>query len=208
MARGQRFDEITTQRLILRRWRESDRGPFAALNGDRETMRYFPAALSRAESDALADRIEALFEEQGYGLWALEVRADGRFIGFTGLNPMPAGVPGAGGVEIAWRLARHAWHRGYATEAARAALSVAFGGAGLAEVWSMTAMLNEPSRAVMRRLGMAEAARFAHPRIPEGHPLRPHVACRLARPAVAGMPAAGAAGRPAHGGGTVPDAGR
>src|SRR5579875_3759433 len=94
MARGQRFDEITTQRLILRRWRESDRGPFAALNGDRETMRYFPAALSRAESDALADRIEALFEEQGYGLWALEVRADGRFIGFTGLNPMPAGVPG------------------------------------------------------------------------------------------------------------------
>jgi RimJ/RimL family protein N-acetyltransferase len=107
-------------------------------------------------------------------LWALEVIATGEFIGFTGLNPMPDGVPGAGGVEIGWRLARHAWHRGYATEAARAALGVAFGGAGLAEVWSMTAVLNKPSQAVMRRLGMTEAARF-------GHPLRPHVTYLLAR---------------------------
>jgi RimJ/RimL family protein N-acetyltransferase len=107
-----RFDAITTERLLLRRWLESDREPFAALNGDPETMLFFPSTLGRAASDALVDRIESLFEQQGYGLWALEVAGTGEFIGFTGLNPMPADVPGAGGIEIGWRLARHAWHQG------------------------------------------------------------------------------------------------
>jgi len=177
-----RFDTIGTDRLLMRRWVGSDREPFAALNGDPETMRFFPGPLGQAASDALADRIESLFEKLGYGLWALEVQETGEFIGFTGLNPMPAGVPGAGGVEIGWRLARHAWHHGYATEAARAALGVAFDGVGLSEIWSMTAVLNEPSIAVMRRLGLTEVARFDHPGVPDGHPLRPHVAYRRARP--------------------------
>jgi RimJ/RimL family protein N-acetyltransferase len=177
-----RFDRMTTDRLLMRRWRDADREPFAALNGDPQTMQYFPSTLDRAASDAFVDVIEARFEEQGYGLWALEVTATGEFIGYTGLNPMPAGVPGAGGMEIGWRLARHAWHHGYATEAARAALGVAFDGAGLPEVWSMTAILNEPSRAVMRRIGLTEAGRFEHPRVPEGSPLRPHVLYHLARP--------------------------
>jgi RimJ/RimL family protein N-acetyltransferase len=95
---------------------------------------------------------------------------------------MPDDVPGAGGVEVGWRLAKHAWHCGYATEAARAALGVAFDGAGLSEIWSMTAVLNEPSQAVMRRLGLTEAARFSHPRVPAGHPLQPHVTYHGARP--------------------------
>jgi RimJ/RimL family protein N-acetyltransferase len=112
----------------------------------------------------------------------LEVRETGQFIGFTGLAPMPDDVPGAGGTEIGWRLARHAWHRGYATEAALAARGVAFTGAGLAELWSMTAVLNTPSQAVMRRIGMTEAARFEHPRVPDGSPLKPHVVYHLASP--------------------------
>jgi RimJ/RimL family protein N-acetyltransferase len=94
---------------------------------------------------------------------------------------MPAGVPGSGGMEIGWRLAQHAWHQGYATEAATAALEVAFGDAGLDEIWSITAVLNEPSQAVMRRLGLTEVARFSHPRIAAGHPLQPHVTYHLAR---------------------------
>jgi RimJ/RimL family protein N-acetyltransferase len=139
-----RFDTIRTDRLLMRRWLESDRAPFAALNGEPETMRFFPSTLDRAASDAFADRIESLFEKQGYGLWALDISETDKFIGYTGLNPMPADVPGAGGVEIQWRLAKHAWHQGYATEAATAALGVAFDGAGLDEIWSMTAVLNEP----------------------------------------------------------------
>jgi RimJ/RimL family protein N-acetyltransferase len=182
MTESARFDTIRTERLLMRRWLESDREPFAALNGDPETMRFFPSTLDRAASDAFVDRIESLFEDQGYGLWALEISATDTFIGYTGLNPMPADVPGAGGVEIQWRLSKHAWHQGYATEAATAAVGVAFDGAGLDEIWSMTAVRNEPSQAVMRRLGLREVARFNHPRIPEGDPLRPHVTYHLARP--------------------------
>jgi RimJ/RimL family protein N-acetyltransferase len=180
-----RFDRIRTSRLVLRRWQDSDHEPFARLNGDPETMRFFPAPLDRAASDALIDRIESRFDRQGYGLWALEVAATGEFIGFTGLNPMPDGVPGAGGLEVGWRLARQAWHHGYATEAGRAAVGVVFDGLGRAEVWSMAAVLNQPSQAVMRRLGMAEVATFDHPGVPDGHPLRPHVTFHLAAAALA-----------------------
>jgi RimJ/RimL family protein N-acetyltransferase len=205
------LDAVRTERLLMRRWREDDREPFAAMNADPEVMRYFPAPLDRAASDALVDRIEDLFGRQGFGLWALEVAgpepastepadaeaasmepasmepastepvSTGGFIGFTGLNPMPPGVPGAGGLEVGWRLARHAWHHGYATEAAVAAAGVAFEGAGVAEIWSMTAAANVPSQAVMRRLGMTLHTRFDHPAIEAGHRLHPHVAYRLAR---------------------------
>jgi RimJ/RimL family protein N-acetyltransferase len=177
-----RFDSIRTSRLLMRRWQDTDREPFAALNADAETMRYFPSTIDRAASDAFADLIEERFADQGFGLWALEVVDTGQFIGFTGLNPMPDGVPGAGGLEVGWRLARHAWHHGYATEAARAALDVAFSGVGLEEIWSVTAVLNEPSQAVMRRIGLTAYTRFEHPRVPEGSPIRPHVAYHATRP--------------------------
>jgi RimJ/RimL family protein N-acetyltransferase len=179
-----RFDTIRTNRLVMRRWRDADREPFAALNADAETMRFFPSTLDRAASDAWVDVVESRFAQDGFGMWALETAANGDFIGFTGLNqPIGDGIPGAGGVEIGWRLARHSWHKGYATEAATAALDVAFNGVALAEIWSFTAVLNEPSQAVMRRIGLTEFARFDHPRIPPGHPLRPHVMFHLANPA-------------------------
>jgi RimJ/RimL family protein N-acetyltransferase len=180
---ARRFDIIRTARLVMRRWRNEDRDAFAAMNADPDVMRYFPATLDRAASDARVDRIEELFDAQGFGLWALEVADAAEFIGFTGLNPMPAGVPGAGGMEVGWRLARSAWRHGYATEAAVAAVDVGFNGAGLDQIWSMTAVLNEPSQAVMRRLGMTPYAHFDHPRVDPGHALRPHIAYRLPRPA-------------------------
>ena len=180
---SERFDRLETERLIMRRWQESDRAPFADLNADPQVMRFFPNLLDRAASDALIEMIETRFDRQGFGFWALEVAATGTFIGFAGLNPLPDGVPGAGGVEVGWRLPRHAWHYGYATEAARAALGVAFDNMGLPEIWSMTAVLNKPSQAVMRRLGLTETTRFHHPRIPPGDPLRPQVAFYGARPA-------------------------
>jgi RimJ/RimL family protein N-acetyltransferase len=178
------YDELRTERLLMRRWREADRSPFAAMNADPEVMRYFPALQDRATSDASVDRFERLFDEQGFGLWALETVDGGDLIGFTGLNPMPDGVPGAGGIEVGWRLVSSAWGHGYATEAARAALAVAFDGLRLREIWSMTAVLNIPSQRVMQRLGMTPYASFDHPRVPEGHPVRPHVAYRLEAPSV------------------------
>jgi RimJ/RimL family protein N-acetyltransferase len=177
-----RFDEIRTARLLMRRWRDADRDAYAAMNADPEVMRYFPATLDRAASNHSINRMEQLFDEQGFGLWALEKAATGEFLGFTGLNPMPDGVPGAGGMEVGWRLAQPAWHQGFATEAATAAVDVAFNGAGLDQLWSMTAVINRPSQAVMLRLGMTPYALFDHPRLAVGHLLRRHIAYRLERP--------------------------
>ena len=193
-----RYDSIRTPRLVMRRWREEDLGAYAEMNADPVVMRYFPATLDRAASDGSVRRIEELFDSQGFGLWALEVADTAQFIGFTGLNPMPAGVPGAGGMEVGWRLAQHAWHRGYATEAAVAAVDVGFSEIGLDEIWSMTAVLNEPSQAVMRRLGMTPFAHFDHPRVRAGHPVRPHIVYRLQRPG-AGQAAPEAAAGAGHG---------
>ena len=156
------MSELRTARLLLRRWRDEDRAPFAAMNADPVVMEHFPSPLTRQESDALVDRIEAHFDEHGYGLWAVE--ADGVFIGFTGLVWQTWEASFTPALEVGWRLARAAWGRGYATEAASAALGVAFGAAALARVWSITAVTNVRSQAVMRRLGLVDG------RAAEGEP--------------------------------------
>ena len=160
------------------------RAPFAALNADPEVMRHFPAPLSRDESDLLIERIEAHLESEGWGLWALELRATGRFTGFTGLARPSFDAHFTPAVEIGWRLAREAWGCGYATEAARAAAALGFEDLGLEELVSFTAVGNARSRAVMRRLGTTHdpAEDFDHPRVPEGDPARRHVLYRLDAP--------------------------
>lgn len=174
---------LTTERLILRRWHDADRGPFARLNGDPDVMRHFVQPLTAAESDALIDRIEAGFEDHGYGLWAVERRADGAFLGFAGLAWHTFEARFTPCVEVGWRFDRSAWGQGYATEAGRASLRFGFEDAGLAEILSWTSPLNRPSVAVMERLGMTRdpALDFDHPRVPEGHRLRRHVVYRLTR---------------------------
>ncbi|MEV7009283.1 GNAT family N-acetyltransferase [Streptosporangium sp. NPDC051022] len=176
---------METERLIMRRWRRADREPFAALNADLEVMEHFPAPLGREQSDALVDRIEAGFDEHGYGLWALELRATGEFIGFTGLAWQTFEAPFTPALEIGWRLARPAWGYGYAREAAAAALAQGFGVTDQPEIVSLTAVGNLRSRAVMERLGMVRdpADDFDHPRVPEGSPLRAHVLYRIGRDA-------------------------
>jgi RimJ/RimL family protein N-acetyltransferase len=173
--------EPVTDRIRMRAWRPEDRELFAALNADPEVMRFFPGLQSREESDEFADRIESRMAELGYGLWALEPVESGEFIGFTGLNPMPEDGPGAGGMEVGWRLARSAWDKGYATEAGRAALRVAFELAGFDEVWSLTAVVNEPSRAVMERLGLRHLATQPHPALDRNSPISEHVYYRITR---------------------------
>ncbi|MGW4791298.1 GNAT family N-acetyltransferase [Nonomuraea sp. NPDC004297] len=175
---------METERLIMRRWREADREPFAAMNADPEVMEHFPAPLTREESDALVVRIEDQFDRRGYSLWALEVRESGEFIGFTGLVLQTFDAPFLPAVEIGWRLARPAWGHGYAIEAARRAAQYAFEEAGLGDIISMTAESNLRSQSVMRRLGMTRdpAEDFAHPRLAADNPLSRHVLYRLKRP--------------------------
>ncbi|GAA1252493.1 GNAT family N-acetyltransferase [Kitasatospora nipponensis] len=174
--------ELRTPRLLLRPWQPADREPFARLNADPEVMEYLPAPLDREASDALADRIRAEFEHQGWGWWAVEVTSTGTFVGFTGLSRTTFTAPFTPATEVGWRLARAAWGHGYATEAAAAAVRFGFDVLGLPEIVSFTTTANRRSRAVMERLGMTHAPDddFDHPRLPPGHPLSRHALYRLA----------------------------
>jgi len=173
--------DLETPRLLLRRWREGDLEPFAALNSDPEVMEHFPSTLSREESDAGVGRIKKHFEDYGYGFWAIEVPGQAHFIGFIGLAVLAFETSFTPCVEIGWRLARPWWGQGFATEGARAALAHGFDHLGLPEIVSFTVPGNVRSRRVIEKLGMRYSEDFEHPRIDPGHPLRRHVLYRLSR---------------------------
>lgn len=175
--------ETSTERLLLRAWRDSDLPALVALNADAEVMRHFPAPMDAEQSAQLLARIRAHFDEHGFGFWALERRDTGELIGVTGLAQVGFDAPFVPAVEIGWRLARAHWRQGYASEAARASLAVAFEQLGLDEVLSFTVPANLPSQAVMRSIGMQrdDSGDFLHPRVPSGHPLQPHVLYRISR---------------------------
>lgn len=172
---------IRTDRLLLRGFTDADRAPFATMNADPVVMEHFPAAKTRAESDGFVDRVVAHWAEHGWGLWALERTDTGQFIGYTGLWPILFDAPFEPRVEIGWRLAAEHWGHGFATEAARAALDVAFGPLALTEIVSFTAVGNVRSQRVMERIGMHRepAWDFEHPSVPVGHPTRQTVTYRL-----------------------------
>ena len=174
--------ELETERLRLRQWIESDREPFARLNADPRVMEFFPSILDRAASDAMIDRLQTKIADRGWGFWAVELKQDNQFIGFVGLQIPRADFPFSPCVEIGWRLAFEYWGKGYATEAAEAALKVGFNRLELPEIVSFTAIENHRSSAVMERLGMNQAVEtFEHPSLPVGHPLREHYLYRLSR---------------------------
>jgi ribosomal-protein-alanine N-acetyltransferase len=176
--------QVVTERLLLRRWRDEDRAPFAELNADPAVMEHFPALLTREESDAMVDRIGTTFDEHGFGLWAAEVQETGAFIGFIGLWPTPPTLAFSPAVEVGWRLAQESWGHGYAPEGARASIADGFARLEIDEIVSMTSTTNLKSQRVMQKLGMTRdpADDFDHPMVPEGHRLRAHVLYRLGRP--------------------------
>ncbi len=174
--------EIETGRLRLRQWCAADREPFAALNADPRVMEFFPAPLSRAESDSMADRCEGLITERGWGLWAVETRSGREFIGLVGLHAVAPELPISPGIEISWRLAAEHWGKGYATEAARGALRAGFVQLDFHDIVAFTAVGNNRSRAVMERIEMRNTGeRFEHPNVPVGSVLRTHCLYRMTR---------------------------
>jgi ribosomal-protein-alanine N-acetyltransferase len=172
---------IRTERLILRRWQKSDYQPFAEMNADPRVMEFFPALMTREESDNSIDRIEAAFIQRGFGLCAVELKSDHRFLGFIGLSVPDFEAVFTPCVEIGWRLAAHAWGKGFVTEGAAAMVAYAFNKLKLESIVSFTSEQNIRSRRVMERIGMTfdPAESFDHPNLPEGHLLRRHVLYRL-----------------------------
>jgi RimJ/RimL family protein N-acetyltransferase len=176
---------LTTPRLTLRQWRAADLEPFAALNADPAVMEFMPRPLGRAESDGFAEHAAAALEQRGWGLWAVEERQSGEFIGCVGLNAPSFHAAFTPCIEILWRLRRASWGLGFATEAARACVSLGFATLVLPEIVAFTVPANLRSRAVMERLGMSRDAGgdFDHPRLPPGHALSRHVLYRLTQSA-------------------------
>jgi ribosomal-protein-alanine N-acetyltransferase len=174
---------LSTKRLLLRRWQPSDHEPFRAINADPRVMQFMPALLTPAESDNMIDRIEAHFDQHGFGLLAAELLGTHSFIGFIGLAIPNFVAPFTPCIEIGWRLAYEHWGRGLATEGARAVLRHAFEPLSIPRLVSFTTQTNLRSRSVMERIGMTRdlTADFEHPNLPEAHPLRPHVLYRIDR---------------------------
>jgi RimJ/RimL family protein N-acetyltransferase len=174
--------EFSTERLRLRQWAPQDREPFAAMNADPEVMKYFASVGTREGSLRSIDAWQSELEERGWSNWAVEHVESHAFIGFVGLSVPRRALPFMPCVEVGWRLARSCWGKGFATEAARGALRVAFERLDLAEVVSFTSLVNRPSRAVMERIGMVNTGEdFDHPALPEGSELRRHCLYKITR---------------------------
>ena len=174
---GRAFADILTPRLRLRAWRDADLAPFAAMNGDPRVMEWLPSVLDRDASDAAAKRLRDHFEEHGFGKCVVETRDGGKFVGVVGLGWCTFEAPINPSVEVGWRLAASHWGKGYATEAARAALDYGFREVRLERITSFTVPANERSWRVMQRLGMTYTPDndFEHPLLPPDSPLRRHV---------------------------------
>jgi len=174
--------EPKTARIQLRQWIPTDFDPFAAMSADPQVMEYFPKPLSRSESDTIAEKCQSFIAENGWGVWAAELLESKEFIGMVGLHFPSSDLPCSPCVEILWRLARPHWGRGYATEAATAALKVGFEHLGLKEIVSFAVVHNHRSRAVMERLNMVDSGEtFEHPDLPISSHLREHCLYKLSR---------------------------
>lgn len=174
---------IRTPRLLLREWRDEDIEPFAAMSADAEVMALLMGPLDRARSDEWVAGKRAFWREHRFGEWVVELPGEAAFAGVVGLSRIGYEAHFTPAVEAAWRLARPYWGRGYAYEAARAALDDGFVRLGLGEIVAVTTPANRRSRGLMERLGMVRDGDgdFDHPRVPAGHPLKRHVLYRLRR---------------------------
>ena len=154
------------------------------MNTDARVVEHLPGLLTRTESDAMADRIEAHFAKHGYGLWAVEIVGVASFAGYVGLAVPRFEAKFTPCVEIGWRLASEHWGQGYATEGAQAALTFGFESLRLREIVSFTVPANVRSRRVMEKIGMTHQPNedFDHPLLPAAHRLSRHVLYRIARP--------------------------
>ena len=157
---------IETRRLLLREWEPTDLEPFAALNADPRVMEFFPSRLSAEQTRQFYERIVGEFAECGFGLYAVQRKAEGDFVGYVGLHRIGFEADFTPGIEIGWRLSAGVWGRGYAPEAAAACLLHAREVLGLERVVSFTALPNVQSQRVMQKIGMNRVEEFDHPALP------------------------------------------
>ncbi|TGX80426.1 N-acetyltransferase [Palleniella muris] len=163
-----------TDRLVLRSWKPEDLPYFAAINSNPQVMKYFPALLTDEETETFYSRIQDEFKRNGWGLYAVELKETGAFIGYVGLHKIGFDAEFTPGIEIGWRLVADCHNKGYATEAARKVLELARE-IGMTRLYSFTAVVNKPSERVMQKIGMEKINEFDHPKLSGDSPLLKHV---------------------------------
>jgi RimJ/RimL family protein N-acetyltransferase len=174
---------LKTERLVLRRWRETDEAPMHAISTDPLVMATLGPLMSLEEVRALIGRLQLMQAEHGYCFWAMALQETGALIGLCGLKPGAADTPLEGRLEIGWRLGSSWWGRGYAREAATACLDWAWNQLDADSVWAITSKDNSRSWGLMERLGMSRQMDldFDHPSLTPGDPLRRHITYRATR---------------------------
>ncbi|MBF0194253.1 MAG: GNAT family N-acetyltransferase [Magnetococcales bacterium] len=172
---------IETHSLLLRKWKKSDLDPFAAMNRCKHVSEYLPKPLSREESDEFAEKIISRFAEDGLGLFAVERKDNGEFIGFNGLNIPRFSAHFMPAIEIGWRISYKNWGQGFATQSAKAVCSYAFNSLNVKEIVAFTTLANVRSRRVMEKIGMTHNPKddFDHPNLLNDDQLKRHVLYRL-----------------------------
>jgi RimJ/RimL family protein N-acetyltransferase len=159
--------ELRTERLLLRRWRESDEAPMAAINRDPEVARFLNRPVDEAAVEGFLGLMTGHWEKYGFGPWVVESaepETAGRFLGFAGLAHVPPFLAAAGPLpELGWRLERASWGRGLATEAAIAARDDAFARHGLEKLMSIIHPGNVRSHRVAAKIGMHRAREIENP---------------------------------------------
>lgn len=167
-----------TERLILRSWKPDDLPLFVEMNKDHRVMKFFPALLMEEETKAFYNRIQDKFSRNGWGLYAVELKSTGHFIGYVGLHEIGFDAEFTPGVEIGWRLAADYHNKGYATEAAKEVLRLAEI-KGIERLFSFTAEINKPSERVMQKIDMEKVGEFDHPKLSVDSPLCRHILYRI-----------------------------
>ncbi|MEU4467602.1 GNAT family N-acetyltransferase [Streptomyces sp. NPDC024017] len=157
--------EIRTPRLLLRRWLDDDLVPLSEIHADPAVMQRIGDGAPRS-LDETAEDIEAWeeeWDEEGFGMFAVELLGSGELAGAVGLSVADAPAEIAGQVAISWRLGRVFWGQGYASEAAHATLEFALQDRGLDRVVAVCRTDDSASANVLDKLGMQMEGTTQHP---------------------------------------------
>jgi len=152
-----------SERLGFRNWLDTDLHKMAAISSDKEVMRFFPATKTKAQTASFIATMQAEYEKSGFCYFAVEILETGEMIGFIGLSAQDYECEFTPFVDIGWRLAKHTWNKGYATEGAKRCLSYAHETLKLKEIYAVTPMLNKKSERIMQKIGMTKVGTFEHP---------------------------------------------
>lgn len=171
--------KFKSKRLGFRKWKEEDLEPFFKMNADKEVMEFYPKTLTRFESDEFVTKINRMFKDFDYGLYAVDELETKEFIGYVGFWNVTFESEFTPFIEIGWKIKKEKWGQGFATEGAKECLKFGFNNLKLTEIYSLTSKLNLKSERIMQKIKMEKVAEFEHPEIQEGNPLKTHILYKI-----------------------------